>query len=306
MGNLMNAMGRLIAAAAILIHASAMGADAPGGIAGLLPAADEIPGWAVDGAPLDYGPDNLWEYIDGSAEMFLGYNFRHVLVQDYLSATEKGLKVELYEFESPLMAFGLYSQLRSPGLTAYDIGNEAFGDDYSINFWKDSCYVRVSIFEKDADLLAAAERFAAAIAGRIAKEGTLPGEINAFPGEGIVPIETTFIPQSVLGREKFPPAFAASYQLGEERGRLYLSTLADSASARKTFDWYAAETNAAIRSTEGPYGAYVQGVGTDQYQGDILVFQYGKWLGVVTGLKTGAKNADDLARKTIEKLAKLR
>jgi len=294
------------AAVVILILAPVMGRGAPEGIDELLPAPNEIPGWTLDGAPAAYGTDNLWEYIDGSADAFLAYHFQQVLVQDYVSKTGKGIKVEIYEFDAPLMAFGIYSRFRSPGLTAYDIGNEAFGDDYSVNFWKNRYFARIAVFEKNPDLLAAAVKFGAAIAGKIAEKGALPAESCAFPEEGICEMETSFIPQSVLGRESFPPAFVASYRFGEEKGKLYLSTLADSASARKTFDWYAAETNAAVRPAEGPYGGYMRGTGNDQFQGDVLIFQYGKWLGVVTGLKAETKKADELAKETIERLSKLK
>jgi hypothetical protein len=296
----------LCTVALVFMEAFLMAASATEGIDQLLPAAKEISGWTLDGAPLTYGPDDLWEYIDGSAESFLSYDFQQVLVQDYVSQTGKGIKVEIYELGSPLMAFGIYSQFRSPGLASYEIGNEGFGDEYSVNFWKDRYYVRVAIFEKNPDLHAAAEKFAAAIGGKIVTAGALPPESCAFPEEGICAKETTFLPDNVLGREKFPPAFVASYQFGAETGKLYLSALEDSASARRMFDWYTGETSATVSPTEGPYGSYVRGLGNDQFQGDVLVFQYGKWLGVVTGFSAGSKAGDDLMKRTIEKLATLK
>ena len=105
---------------------------------GLLPDADDVMGWRKDGERLIYLPENLWEHINGAAEGFLVYEFEKVVVQDYLSINDTGLKVEIYKHASPLMAFGIYSQFRGPGLTYVDVGTEGFGDEYSLQFFQGS------------------------------------------------------------------------------------------------------------------------------------------------------------------------
>lgn len=295
--------------AATLIVALAIGAalaQEPQPLRSLLPAPAEIKGWKTDGAPISYDPETLWEYIDGSAETFLAYDFRGMIAQDYVSASDKGLKVEIYEHGSPLMAFGIYSQFRSPGVKLYDIGAEAFGDEYSITFRKDRYYVRVAVFEKNPDLLAEAQRFAGLIAGRISAAGNLPAELCALPDEGIVPLETTYIPENVLGYAELPPAFVGTYTFGDEQAKVYISALEDSASARKMFDWYTTKLGAAAQPAEGQFGSYVRSTGNDPFQGDVTTFQFGKWLGIVTGLKTGTAKTDELVNKSIEKLAKIK
>ena len=42
-------------------------------LAGLFP---EIAGWQKKGAVEIFSPENLYEYIDGAAENFIGYDFR--------------------------------------------------------------------------------------------------------------------------------------------------------------------------------------------------------------------------------------
>ena len=70
-------------------------------LAKLLPAPSEIPSWELDGEPFAYTDDNLWEYIDGSAENFLAFDFRRMIAQDYMTRAQKGLKVEIYEHCEP-------------------------------------------------------------------------------------------------------------------------------------------------------------------------------------------------------------
>jgi hypothetical protein len=274
-------------------------------LATLLPASREIPGWSLDGEPLAYEAENLWEYIDGSAENFLAFDFLRMVTQGYASEAQKGLKVEIYELSSPLMAYGIYAQMRSPGLAFHEIGNEAFADEYTVNFWKDRYFVRVAVFEKSDELSAALKVFASAIAAKIQRAGTLPPESCAFADEGLVPKSTGYLTKGVLGREQFPPSFVASYRVGDEQAKLYLSTLADSAAARDTLGWYISKLQSFQATAAGSSGEYIQGLGKDPYQGDVIAFQFGKWFGVLAGLKNPAERGAEIVRKTVERLKAL-
>ncbi len=291
------------ALAALLLAARPGAAQESIDPARLLPAADAVSGWRTDGEPLVYTQDDLWEYIDGSAENFLSFDFRQVLAQNYLSAGDRGLKVEIYEHGSPLMAYGIYAQMRSPGLALHAVGNEAFSDEYSINFWKGCFYVRVAVFETGADSDAATMLFAKAIAAAIPGGGdALPVETGAFPEEGLVPNDLRYLTQGVLGREKFPPAFMGTYMFGEAPGRLYLATLADSAAARDTFEWYTDEMESFLATAEGAKGEYVLGLGRDPHQGGVLVFSFGRYLGVLAGVEDPAERGTELVKRMVERL----
>jgi hypothetical protein len=270
-----------------------------------LPAAGEIAGWKPDGEPLVYTEDNLWEYIDGAADNFLAFEFRQVLAQDFVSSAGRELKVEIYEHESPLMAYGIYAQMRSPGLAHHDIGDGAFSDEYSINLRKGCFFVRVAVFETGDETERELEAFATAIAAKIPAGGVLPSEVSAFPEEGLVPNDTRYITQGVLGREKFPPAFVGAYRVSGAEAKLYLSTLSDSAAARDTFIWYTDELESFQATSEGPEGNYILGLGKDPYQGDIVAFTVGKWFGVLTGLKAPGELGVELVRRTVERLEAL-
>ena len=97
-------------AALLLLPVSVAGAAGGDRPALLLPATNELPGWERDGEALEYEAENLWEYINGSAETFLAYAFRDVVAQDYRKGAGLELKVEIYRHDSPLMAFGISSQ----------------------------------------------------------------------------------------------------------------------------------------------------------------------------------------------------
>ena len=296
------------AAAAVLcaaVHPGALASSEITDLAKLLPAATEIVGWKPDGEPLAYTEDNLWQYIDGSADNFLAFRFRQVLTQNYVSKDGKGLKVEIYEHESPLMAYGIYAQMRSPGLALHKIGSEAFSDEYSMNFWKNRFYVRVAVFEKGAGLDRALESFAGAIAAKIEEGEALPAEATVFPEEGLVPNDTKYLTQGILGRESFPAAFVGTYHVGGEEGRLYLSTLPDSAAAQDTFRWYVSQMKSYRPTSRGVSDEYTTGLASDPFQGDEIVFRFGRFFGVLAGLKDPARDGADLIKRMVERLEEI-
>jgi hypothetical protein len=269
----------------------------------LLPRSDEIAGWARDGEMQLYGPDGLWEYIDGAAENFLAYGFEEVVVQDYRGDGRR-LKVEIYRLGSPLMAFGIYSQFRGPGLRFLSIGTEAFADPYSLHFWKDRYLVKIAVFEESDDLSAAMERFAAAVAAKIPGGAAFPEEIRAFPENGLVDKSVTYVAEGALGSEGFPPSFVADYRYGEVTGKLYLSLLASEEEAREIFNTFSDRFGAGETEPGSPPGKVVIAKAEDRYRGEMVLFLCGRWFGVLTGFAGAEGDRDRLAAAAVERIGR--
>ena len=267
--------------------------------AALLPGENDLEGWKKDGETLFYGPDNLWEYINGQAESFLMYDFREVAAQHYLDGSDLEIKVEIYELGDPLMTFGIYSQFRSPDGSYLDIGNEAFGDEYSLHFWKGRFYVKVYAYEEGEKSSAAMKEFSGIVAGRIPDEGGEPAETSLFPRGGLIEKSVTFISEGVMGSGKLPPAFSGEYAVGGEKGKLYIFPLESSEAAAGIFSWYAGELGA----SEGEVGTgkmkYSVADGEAPYRGPVKAFMHGRFMGAVTGFGAGSKAADALAGETV-------
>ncbi|MBN1884267.1 MAG: hypothetical protein JW876_01925 [Candidatus Krumholzibacteriota bacterium] len=296
-------MRRTITAVAICAAFSAASpALAGSGPGDLLPQAGEIAGWATDGEPLFYGPEDLWEYIDGSAENFLSYEFEAVAAQEYRDDAGRSIKVEIYRHASPLMAYGIFTQFRSPDADVLEIGDDAFGDAYSLHLLRGRCYVKIDAYDGSPESAAGMRAFAGAIAARIDGAGAPPAALDVFPPDGLVAWSETFINEGVLGSAKFPPAFVALYAAGEKRGKLYLFPGEDDEAARTVFDWYTGSIGAAVAGREGA-GGWLAAAGSDRYRGDVLVFLRGGWLGIVTGFEGDPAAREDLASRAVERIA---
>lgn len=268
--------------------------------AGLLPGPQDIEGWKKDGEPLSYTADNLWEYINGSAETFLMYEFEEVAAQHYLNAAELEIKVEIYEHGSPLMTFGIYSQFRSPDGAYLEIGNEAFGDEYSIHFWKGHFYVKIYAYDEGEESAAAMKKFAEIVAGRIPDEGGEPKETGLFPAGGLIGKSITYVSEGVMGSGKLPPAFTGEYLVGEEKGKLYIFPLESEEDAGKAFSWYTGELGTEAGKVGSGKAEYMVAEGEAPYRGPVKVFMYGRFMGIVTGFGAGSKTAVALADETVK------
>ena len=267
--------------------------------ADLLPGENDLEGWKKDGEALFYGPDNLWEYINGQAESFLMYDFREVAAQHYIDGSDLEIKVEIYEHGNTLMAFGIYSQFRSPDGVYLDIGNEAFGDEYSIHFWKGRFYVNVYAYEEGEKSGAAMKEFSGIVEGMIPDEGGEPAETSLFPRDGLVEKSVTFVSEGVMGSGKLPPAFSGEYKIGGEKGKLYIFPLESGEAAAGIFGWYVDELGAAAGEAGSGKMKYSAADGEAPYRGAVKAFMYGRFMGVVTGFGAGSKAAATLAGETV-------
>lgn len=300
----MNVITRGILAAGMIVIALAPVSAAHGAesLNGLLPEPGAVEGWKKDGEPLEYTEENLWEYINGAAENFIAYDFECVIAQGYVSPDGDGLKVEIYKHAGPLMAFGIYTQFRSPGVTFFKVGNEAFGDPYSLHFWKGPYYVKIDVFEESEELSGAMKSFASAVAAEIEDAGEEPVEVGFFPREGMIEKSVTFITEGVLGRGKLPPAFIAEYKTADEEGKIYLFHLESETEASEVFEWYLGVISASAEDIKSKHGTYLEGYGKDPYRGVMGVFRYGRVMGILTGFGESTERMSALTEKAVERI----
>jgi hypothetical protein len=308
----MNHMRTTNAAVSLCVLAVLLAAPSPAScdgyedsLAALLPASGEVGGWQRDGEYLIYYADELWEYIDGAAEGFLAYDVKAVIIQDYIDESAEGLKLEIYDHGAPLMAYGIYTQHRDPSLDFLAVGGEGFGDEYSLYFWKGPYFVQINAYAEGEDAVESMRLFARAVDGKMAGSTSSPMELEAFPSDGLIPRSEAFLTEGVLGRGRFPNAFVADYTLGGNDGELYLFPTGGGERAQEVFSWYAGEISADIIRLAAGEAPYERGDGTDPYQGEVTIFRFGSWLGVVTGFEDDPDARHGLVERCVKRIGVL-
>jgi len=153
--------------------------------------------WNRSESPRIITTKNIFKYMNGAGELYLGYRFRHLEVFDYTSADQGNILVELYFMESPDDAFGLLSLDWGGERVFFDSAPAAISKQYFtapsralyggglLRLWSDYIYTRI-IAERETP----ASKEAVLTLGKAIAAGThdppepalvkfLPLEINA-------------------------------------------------------------------------------------------------------------------------------
>jgi len=171
--------------------------------------------------PLFYSPETLYEYIDGAAESFIGYDFVNLVNAQYKMG-EVELTLDIYNMGAPLNAFGIYSAERSPSYTFTEIGIQGSINEYGLNFLQQKYYVKISAFGPEGQIPEALKKFSKAVSQKIGTVDVFPGELDWLPKAARIRNSEKFMKHNPLGYAFMGPMFAASYTM---EGNEFLTAL---------------------------------------------------------------------------------
>ena len=166
--------GRVLVLLLLFIAASATAGQAPENLAGLLPTGGEVAGLTPGDTLQVFHGDDLYQMIDGGADIYHEYGFRQVLSTEYVDGCDKVIKLELYEMESPLAAYGIYSFKVGEGGRSLAMGREGRLEDYYLNFWKGNLQVTLVGQDAEEETVQGVVALAAAVADKITATGARP------------------------------------------------------------------------------------------------------------------------------------
>jgi len=130
------------------------------------------------GTPQGYHGDDLFQMIDGGADIYHEYGFRQVLSAEYADGRGKIIKLEMYEMESSAAAYGIYSFKVGEVGKALAIGQEGLIEDYYLNFWQGNLQVTLIGQDAEEETVQSVVALAGAVAARIAQTGERPELAN--------------------------------------------------------------------------------------------------------------------------------
>ena len=116
--------------------------------------------WTRPESPQIINSSNIFKYMNGAGELYLGYRFDHLEVFDYTSENQENILVELYFMETSDDAFGLLSLDWGGEPISFD-GFPAKSPDQSLTswpralygagllrIWSDNLYIRIMAFNE--------------------------------------------------------------------------------------------------------------------------------------------------------------
>lgn len=182
----------------------------------------EISGWKKSGEVQTFNPKNLYEYINGAADLYLTYDFEELKVMDYENEKKAQVTVDVYRHKTPLHAFGIYSQERLPKANFLDIGIQGYYEEGFLNFLTGPYYVKISSVNTGPEDRQVLVMVAQKIAGHLGPKGSFPSIISAFPAEGKEKHSEKFVAKNFLGYAFFPSGFTADYEVQGKKFKLFV------------------------------------------------------------------------------------
>ena len=219
---------------------------------------------------------DLYRYIDGAADAFLGFDLVAMIHQEY-KTKDADITLDIYDMGKPLNAFGIYAAERSPSYHFLSLGAEGYVSDFILNFFQSEFYVKVSAFSNDGKSASDLMPWAQAISARIGVEKSMPAALSILPGEHRVAHSEKFVNKSPLGHDFLSPAIEATYLIEGKPVLLLISKASDAAGAAERVhqlrDFFSKSGKL------GPGADLVPGGfrGSNQYEGEVVFFSRGAY-----------------------------
>lgn len=169
-------------------------------------------GWQPAGQVHRFGPDNLWDYINGADALFLDYGCLELLVQD-VERGDLALSISVYDHGTPLNAFGIFRRDGGASGQAVDgAGAAAVAQPpYRGLLLKGRFYVKLDAGAGALDHTALAALLTD-LASQLPGTDDLPAELSWLPITQRQPGSLGFTRRDFLGLAELRDAVHATYE----------------------------------------------------------------------------------------------
>jgi hypothetical protein len=237
---------------------------------------EPLPGrMAAQGTASSYNSDNLYQYIDGGADIYLLYDFKTLLHQDFKGGVAE-VTADIYEMGNREDAFGIYSSERSANYTFLSIGAEGYRGDGILNFFEGQYYVKLSASGPNADTLLG--QLARLLSIRLNGSRVLPPLLASFPREHRVAHSEQYIKKDPLGHAFLAPAYLVAYREGKQEAKLVVSVANSALAAKARAEQLAQhfkQTGEAVAATDlGENGMRAN----NSFEGSVIARTRGRYL----------------------------
>lgn len=245
----------------------------------------QIQDWGLSEDTQNFFPENLFEYINGAAEIYLSYDFHELIVAQYAKrGSESSLAIEIYDMGSATNGFGIYSAERYPENTFSPIGVQGYLEEGSLNFLVGRYYVKLLCFDCEDFSDQALRSFAEGIVSRVDDKGGFPEVLGAFPDEGRVANTEKFILNNVMGYGFLHDGFLTQFQKGEQSFDCFVIVGEDADDAEQMLKKYLeAKGSSNVRAI--PEGFHIK----DRYYHNIYVARVGRYVCGVMKIRDGSE-----------------
>lgn len=216
---------------AILVALAGIGIIFAGGTysQGKAPAAESLisipEGVLPETPPETFNPDNLYEKIDGQAELYLSAGFKRLKSQSFVKADQPDLWVDLfvYDMGNVLNAFAVFSMQRREECESVRLGQFSCSPENALFLVHGPYYVEIIASKGNAEVSEIIQFMAENFVRENQVEVKPIVELSLFPRANLIENSISLIPANAFGYDGLNRVFVAKYALGQKKLTAFIS-----------------------------------------------------------------------------------
>jgi len=209
--------------------------DMVGLMAGLTPA-----GWRRLDEVREFTAENLYELINGRAELYLSYDVVGLTFASFEHGTDRTRFIDLsvYDMGTPTNAFGIFAAERSRDEPSVDLGRAGYRSGANCYVWKGRFYVQVIASDVTAELERICMDLARQVTDFLQDSGEPVWGLTALPHANRVAHSIQYSRVDAMGLDFMRNTYTAEYRYGDDVVTAFLSRHDSPESARDVVDRY--------------------------------------------------------------------
>jgi len=236
----------------------------------------KLKGWKLEVSSTVYTPDNLWDLINGAAELYVSYDFVDLHLADYKSRAGTVIHAEVYRHSSTENAFGIYSSERSPEYNFIPVGIQGYLEEGVLNYFTGQFYIKLYSTGSGKEVQESLKSIAEIVSDHLGQKNEWPALLEEFPAEGRLDNRDHYTRENFIGLDFLHSAFTAEYEAGY---KLFVIRGKDNKEILEMAQAYLKFTKQDI-SPEKESSFTIK----DRYNGEIPVVLFGPYMaGVIDG-----------------------
>ncbi len=198
----------------------------------------KIDGFSSEGSVEAYTPDTLFEYIDGGADLFLGFDFVKLYSQRYKDQNGGEITVDIYIHDNLPNGFGIYTAEKPDECNLVKIGTEGYYEEGILNFFQGPVYVKLSSFDLGKNEKEKLMELAGEISSNIPHKKVYPYIFSKFPTQNKIKGSEKYTNLNFMGHSFLNKAYSAKYSVKEKIKRLFVIKTGSSLESEKILSEY--------------------------------------------------------------------
>lgn len=247
----------------------------------ILPVSGFAPGWVLKGPVKPYAAEDLFEYINGEAELYLQYGFKDLASGFYQKDRdeEQGVSADVYRMASPLEAFGMFANFRRPEAEKVQVGAEGFISPSQLMFFQGAFFVQLNASGTPSQDRKTFLGLAEKISGNLPPSSGSPPELDLLNIPALISRTEKYIPRSVLGYPFFNNGLTAQALLAGRPVRIFVlleSSVEEARNSAQAYEKALKEKGIALKKEKGADGEILYAL--DPLYGGLCLQARGKFV----------------------------